>query len=289
MRPPLCPPELLTTTLSDDYPIHVRHWPAADAAAESAVLYLHGIQSHGGWFERSASLLAHASGLGVFLPDRRGSGVNPEPRGDVVSGERWLADLDELAACLAEQHGIRRLAVVGVSWGGKLAVAWALRQPGRVASLLLITPGVFPAVGLSLPQTLRLVASLAGGGTLRVPIPLSDPALFTDYPEGQRFIRDDPRKLTEATARFLLHSRLLDRRLQRLPGGVLEPPTTLLLAGRDRIIDSPATERWLRRICRAAPAVEIFGSEEHTLEFSADPSRFEQTLGAWAEGLRRGV
>ena len=115
----------------------------------AATIYLHGIQSHGGWYEWSASLLADGENP-VLMPDRRGSGLNQAARGDVPCFRRWLEDLDELSAWARSEFGIERFDVVGVSWGGKLAAAWALERPELVSRLLLIAPGLFPAVGVGL-------------------------------------------------------------------------------------------------------------------------------------------
>lgn len=79
MCTPHSPPEFHSWTMSDGYVLHGRLWHPAGIARDGAILYLHGIQSHGGWFEWSASLLAHL-GYPVLLPDRRGSGLNRPAR-----------------------------------------------------------------------------------------------------------------------------------------------------------------------------------------------------------------
>ena len=60
MRRPDLPPAPNSWTLSDGYVLQGRVWRPASGAARCAVLYLHGIQSHGAWFEWSAGRLALA-------------------------------------------------------------------------------------------------------------------------------------------------------------------------------------------------------------------------------------
>jgi hypothetical protein len=66
-----------------------------------ALLYLHGIESHGGWFLAAAEGLAER-GATTYLLDRRGSGLNLEParrravRGGAARGRAAL-----LCACQA--------------------------------------------------------------------------------------------------------------------------------------------------------------------------------------------
>lgn len=267
--------------MSDGYVLRGRLWLPHNESARRACLYLHGIQSHGGWFEWSAGLLAKTGGA-VILPDRRGSGLNPEARGDTPAAERWLADLDELADWTAREFGVPRLDVVGVSWGGKLAAAWAVRRPQFVTRLLLIAPGISPIVDLPLRVKFRVAVSLLFGPEQRYDIPLNDPALFTDDAAGRRFIADDPLKLTRVSARFLYCSRALDRALHRAPARSFTVPIALVLAGRDRIICNERTEAWVRRVASEPPVIVQFTEAAHTLEFEAEAAAFADWLSGWA-------
>ncbi len=287
MRAPLTPPEIRCWHVSDGYELRGRVWAPAQPGTLMAVLYLHGIQSHGGWFEWSASCLAQA-GVPVLLADRRGSGLNGAARGDAPAAERWLDDLDELADWAGREWQVQRFAVVGVSWGGKLAVAWALRRPERVARLLLIAPGLFPAVDVGLRVRLRIGAALLTHPEREFPIPLNDPALFTDDPAGRAFIAADPLKLTRATARFLYESARLDRALRRAAPRSLQTDTTLVLAGRDRIIRNARTTTWLRQVVVQPITVHDFPAAAHTLEFESDLVGFGEVLRRWAQtSIRR--
>lgn len=287
MRPPLSPPRRQVWTLSDGYRLAGRVWPPTDAAPTRAILYVHGIQSHGGWYEWSASILAR-TGVAVVLPDRRGSGLNQEGRGDVPSADRWLTDLDELASWCESEWGTKELGLVGVSWGGKPALLWAVRNPVRAAHLLLIAPGFFPRVGPSPLQRVAIVTAIAMRRRTYFPIPLSDPALFTDNPAGRDFIRRDPLKLERGTARLMYASFILDRRLARLRPGELRLPTTLLLAGQDRIIRNSLTGKWLQALTRGAARLQTFPDAAHTLEFSARPEEFVQALETWRDRTQNG-
>jgi acylglycerol lipase len=265
--------------MSDGYEIRGRIWPPAPGASRPLFLYLHGIQSHGGWFEWSASLLAQR-GAAVLLPDRRGSGLNQAGRGDTPSGERLLRDCDELIDAVAANA--QEVIPVGVSWGAKLAVLCALRRPRQVWRLILIAPGLFPKVDIGLRARIRVAVALARDPARRFAIPLSDPALFTENPEGRTFIRNDPLKLEEATARFLFHSTLLDRRVKRILPGALAATPAMLLADRDRIVRSDATSRWLKRTA-ASRATACTLPAAHTLEFEPDLRPFQQVLEAWRD------
>lgn len=278
MRTPLTPPQFTQWRLSDGYVVRGRVW--SPRAPIGSIVYLHGIQSHGGWYEWSAAVLADC-GWRVIMPDRRGSGLNERDRADAPSIERWLLDVEEIAAAGVDSDLPARM--VGLSWGGKVAVSVVLRQPRRWSRLLLITPGIFPAVDVGFWQRLRIGRALLADPTRLFEIPLQEPRLFTDNPSGQQFIAEDGQKLTHATARFLFHSSRLDARLRRLAPGSLRTPTALLLAGNDEIIRNEPTEKWARRCCGGELAVENFERDAHTLEFAADVTRYERFLRHWAK------
>jgi len=281
MRPPLTPPDLKTWKVMDGYRIRGRIWNKDRPRSRRGILYLHGIQSHGGWFEWSASILAQSGDL-VVVPDRRGSGLNEDKRGDVFGRARWCEDVEWLRRALAGEYGIETLDIVGVSWGGKLAAGIGIQNPPWLRRLLLITPGIFPAVDVGMLERLRIgSALLLGQGDRHFEIPLSDPTLFTDNPAGQKFIADDRLKLTHATARFLWHSSRFDRMLRRVPDNLLRVPTTVWLAGHERIIRNKPTRRWCERVCATPPQIREFTGDHHTLEFAADASAFEAALREW--------
>jgi alpha-beta hydrolase superfamily lysophospholipase len=273
-------------TAGDGYRWGYRHYPAA-REARAQVVCIHGIQSHGGWYEYSCRRLAEA-GFEVYFLDRRGAGLNDEARGDAPGFRRLLDDIAEFLRHLrgAREADARPTALpvfmVAISWGGKLGAALQRRHPGLTDGLALLCPGFCPRVRPSRRERLGILWSrLVAPGRL-FPVPLSDPELFTATPHWQRFIRDDPRALRRATARFFIESVRLDgyllwaRRHVRLP-------VLLLLAEHDRIIDNVRTRAYVGRF--PSPDVEVheYPGAHHTLEFEPDPGRFVTDLLRWLD------
>src|SRR5205823_1892810 len=159
------------------------------------VVYIHGIQSHGGWYEHSCRELSR-SGYNVSFLDRRGAGLNEQARGDTPSFRRLLDDLAEyltkLPRAVTREDKVVKLPVflVAVSWGGKLAVALERRHPGLVDGLVLLCPGFFPRGGPSLRQRLAIVWARVTAPRRLFPVPLDDPALFTATPRWPQLLRD---------------------------------------------------------------------------------------------------
>jgi alpha-beta hydrolase superfamily lysophospholipase len=284
-----------TYTAGDGYRWHYRHYAAA-GTPRGWVVCLHGIQSHGGWYTYSCERLAEAGFMVDFL-DRRGSGLNQQDRGDAPSFRRLLDDVAEFlrgsAECGARSaeckmtetpHSALRIPhfLVGISWGGKLAVALQRRHPGLVDGLALLCPGFFARVRPPLRQRLAILwARLRSPGRL-FPIPLNDPELFTTTPHWQRFIADDPLGLREATARLLIESVRLAGYLHVVPRHV-RMPILVLLAEHDRIIDNRRTRRYVERFATTDREIIEYPGAHHTLEFEPEPDRFVADLRRWLE------
>src|SRR5438132_8640190 len=137
MNSPAAQYSIAEHTAGDGYRWKYRRY-APDGPPRAHVVFVHGIQSHGGWYEYSCERLRQAGFLVSFL-DRRGSGLNEQDRGDAPGFRRLL---DDVAEFLYLPHATTvPLFLGGISWGGKLAVALQRRSPGLVNGLLLLCPG----------------------------------------------------------------------------------------------------------------------------------------------------
>ncbi|NLX13051.1 MAG: alpha/beta hydrolase [Phycisphaerales bacterium] len=270
--------ESIRLRLSDGYEAFARLWRPEQP--RGAILYLHGIQSHGRWFEVSARRLADA-GFMVLLPDRRGSGRNDIDRGHADSAYLLLRDATEALDELHTRTGFDRLHVIGVSWGGKVAAALYGHAPTRISSLTLVAPGLFPKVDLPLGTKLRVGWSALVRRKRLFDIPLNDPRLFTANVEYQAFLRNDPLALHQVTASFLLASRKMDKLARHMTRHSSATPLHLFLAGHDQIIDNDRTRRFVTGLGWPNTKITEYPSAEHTLEFETDPEPYFQNLRDW--------
>lgn len=91
----------------------------------------HGAPGLGSRAEPKASFGPLADRLRVVVFDARGSGASDgEPP---YSHEQWAADVDGLR----EWMGVEQVVMAGGSYGGFIAMEYALRYPGRVSALVL--------------------------------------------------------------------------------------------------------------------------------------------------------
>jgi proline iminopeptidase len=77
-----------------------------------------------------------AEGRQLVYYDQRGGGRSPVPRSVPVGWREQVADLEALRGL----WGLERLTLAGYSWGGLLALLYALEHPERVGRLALVSP-----------------------------------------------------------------------------------------------------------------------------------------------------
>ena len=271
-------PDLWTWTASDGYPILVASWSPQDAPRGRVVL-IHGVQSHQGWYQGLGRRLAEA-GFETHCADRRGSGGNTRERGHTPSAVRLVDDITELLESFDIRAPNVPTAVVGISWGGKLAILAAARSPNWIKALALVCPGMQPRVGVTFGERLRIALAYFTNRRKKFPLPLGDPALFTTSPVGQAFIANDPLGLREATAGLLAASNFLDRSVAKAPTRVMQP-ILLMLASEDRIVNNAKTREYIDRFASQDRTVIEYPGAHHTLEFEPDPGLYARELAGW--------
>ncbi len=105
------------------------------AAPRAPVLFIHGGPGSGhGYFLPTLTL---ADQRAVILYDQLDAGLSDRP-GDPANWtvERFVSEIDAIRAAL----GLRRLHVVGHSWGSTIALEYAARRPAGLRSLTLGSP-----------------------------------------------------------------------------------------------------------------------------------------------------
>jgi pimeloyl-ACP methyl ester carboxylesterase len=124
---------------------HTIHYSVEGSGPD--VLLIHGWASSQRMWERPASRLASA-GFRAWALDLPGCG---ESRSfGATNGWYTIPNLTGVVAAFAERVGIERMALVGHSMGGSIALELTDRRPEAVSALVLVSPAVGGRLGLSL-------------------------------------------------------------------------------------------------------------------------------------------
>jgi L-alanine-DL-glutamate epimerase-like enolase superfamily enzyme/pimeloyl-ACP methyl ester carboxylesterase len=236
-------------TMSDGYDIHYRLWGPENGS--DVLVVLHGGMSHSAWQRPLANAVRARSKLSVFAPDRRGCGLNGV-RGDLASADRSIEDVVEHLRMLAGRF--KRIHLAGWCQGGQYAAVAAqrLQDEGALATLLLITPGLFWNARFRsvIDMTERVVQALLTHFELApdreqsfAPIPLQATD-FTQAPDGLDFIDADALKTTEVTLKSVI---VMDEVQERSWEAILDVrlPVFAMTATADRIVDNQKVRAYL--------------------------------------------
>jgi alpha-beta hydrolase superfamily lysophospholipase len=275
------PFEIASFVTSGGYKLHYRHFQPV-GMSKGTIVFIHGIQSHGGWYETSCKKFAQA-GYRVLFLDRRGSGLNEVSRGDSPSFRTLLDDLKEfLQYQRKEIAGATPLILGAISWGGKIAFGLEIRMASLVDGFILLAPGFCPKVHPTRKERFFIALGSLFSPRRLFNIPLNDPELFTSNPVAQKFLKEDPLALRKATARFLLDSVRLDFYL-RIFRTKISKPILLLIAGQDKIIDNEKTIAFVKRFASGSLTVREYPEAHHTFEFEPEPQKHIEEIEEWLQ------
>jgi len=150
------------------------------------LLLVHGFGGAKEDFDDHVELLADDHTVVTF--DHRGHGASDKPA-DVDSYTLARLEADTLA--VADAAGLDRFRLLGHSMGGMVARGLALRQPERVAALVLMdtSPGPIPGIDPAMMEAAAWLALEHGKNALREVL---DDAAPLDNPAHQRVLAERP-------------------------------------------------------------------------------------------------
>lgn len=254
-----------------------REWlPEKSVDNHEVVLCLHGVESHSEWFNDVALALAER-GFAVFAYDRAGWGQSAGLAGDLSSYTQAINQLCEIVNQLREKY--TRVHLVGLSWGAMFALYTTLRRVILFDSLTLIAPGICPKQGVGFWAGVKIAAYLLTR-QFRQTVPLNiDLTHFTNVAEKTAYLINDKYRTKNITAGFAWETLKMRKFCHEFCGRRAMPPSLLLLAGDDKIIDNTATRALF---FRTSTEVEEIPFTAHSLVFEC-PERVANAISRLAQ------
>ncbi len=216
------------------------------ATPQALLMILHGFGEHSGRYVSFAQALAQ-QGLCVAAPDLWGHGLSGGARGDL--GEVDSLDLRRMTEeVFLPASGQKSYALFGHSFGGLLAIQWALAVSPQAPRCLIVQSPLLD-VGFPIPWWKRAAALTCARLWPSCPLSmnLDVGALSRDPSVGRAYLADPlvHNRMSARTYRSML--RVRDDAFAR--ARTLASPTLLLCGTADRIISVEAAQRWYEQLC----------------------------------------
>lgn len=252
---------------------------------EDAILYLHGIESHMGWFKDMADKLQE-KGFCIYAFDRRGSGLSKEERGHIDSYKILINDIYDVIGNIRRNYPKRRLYLTGICGGGRFAADFAGHDPASIDGLILISPAIKTKVTLPIRSKFDVLFSSFFNPKKKIPSPLRED-MFTKNERYINFIKGDTLSLHHLTARFYRELVLMDFVLSKRVFNI-DIPMLTILAEDDAIVNNDALIRWHRNLRARDKTLKVFLGCCHFLPFQENLDEIVDFITQWIKQRKGG-
>lgn len=265
-----------TYASSDGYLLHYRSW--GNEAANDIVVMLHGGVSHSGWQYPLGVAFTKQTTCRFIAVDRRGSGLNRDGRGHLVSVEQELKDVVILLRELAGNG--RNIHLAGWCFGGQIASLVAAHPDikGHISSLIMITPGfrfterygdILVRATHSVKQVLKNIQFESPRDIDYFPVPLAVED-FTDDEALQKLMEADDLLLRNVTMNTIdVWQELADLSRSELISSAENMRVLCILANEDRLVNNQEVAEYLQRRYGDNKTEIIWLSGHHAIQFTA--------------------
>ena len=268
-----------TTALktADGLDLYVRRWLAEDVPHRWTFVIVHGLGEHGGRYQHLGEWFA-PQGATVYAMDLRGHGRSGGQRGHAPSLSALLDDIDAVVVRARTESG-GPVVLIGHSFGGLLAVAFALKYPDHIDRAVFSAPAFIarvkvPAWKRTLAGVLPKVAPKASfANEIDANVLSHDPATAPAY-------RSDPLVHNQITAG--LYGDTIARGeefIARAPE--LRVPFLLMHGRDDQIVDPVGSQRFFARATVPERAFCLYPGLYHEIFNELEHEKVFQDIESW--------
>jgi alpha-beta hydrolase superfamily lysophospholipase len=265
-------------TAGDGASLYCRQWKPLQPKA--ILLLVHGIAEHSGRYETLGQRLAQQH-FAVWAPDQRGHGRSPGRRGDCLSIDQLVADLDAFVRKAADSCPSLPRVMVGHSLGGLLALTYAVQHHDRIRAVAVSSPALQLTRPISPLKTFVVTAASRIRPLLSFHNGVNPRNLCRDADVVKAY-RRDPLVHRVITARCAIAVRDAMRDSLSLADR-LRVPCLILQAGEDKVCLPEAAARFSKAIVRAPVTFRRYDGLYHELFNEPERQRVIDDLVRWLE------
>jgi alpha-beta hydrolase superfamily lysophospholipase len=266
-----------TVETADGLDLYVRRWEAEGVPHLWTFVIVHGLGEHGGRYQHLAAWFV-PRGASVYAMDHRGHGRSGGQRGHAPSLKALLDDID-IVVMRARRESGGPVVLIGHSFGGLLAIAYALDHPDRIDRAIISAPALVarvkvPAWKRVLARVLPRIAPKASFANEIDPNVLShDPSIGPTY-------TSDPLVHNQITAGMYGDTIARgDEFILRAPE--LRVPFLLLHGADDQIVDPLGSQRFFAGAKAPGQDFHLYPGFYHEIFNEVEQERVFQDIESW--------
>lgn len=261
----------------DGLDLFVHHWHAEGVPKQWTFVIVHGLGEHSGRYRHMAEWFAPL-GADLHAMDLRGHGRSGGQRGYAPSLKALLDDIDIVIA-RARAGSDAPVVIVGHSFGGLLAIAFALGRPDHVDKAVFSAPLLMPKV--KVPAWKRAIAGV---------LPRVAPRLALSNEVDARLLSHDPEVASAYVNDPLVHDRITgglygdtiargEEFIRRAPE--LRVPFLLMQGRDDEIVDPIGSQRFFARATASDRAFCVYPGMYHEIFNEVEQEKVFADIESW--------
>ena len=269
--------------------IYRQSWlPEAGVTPRGAVVIVHGLGEHSGRYAHVAAPMV-AMGFAVHALDHRGHGKSDgAPRAFIDRFAHAVADVDQIVDHATREQRGKPVFLLGHSMGGTMGLSYAIKNPAKLAGLMLSGPAV-ALVGA--PPLMAPIAKILSRVMPKLGLFPIDPGAVSRDAEAVAAYASDPLNCHgKVPARTLGE---IVKFVEVLPALVqaIELPLLVLHGGDDKLAGVAGSEGVVKRASSSDKTLKIYPGLYHEIfnERPDDRARVLADLCAWLDAHAGGA
>jgi alpha-beta hydrolase superfamily lysophospholipase len=266
-----------TLKTADGLDLYVRRWQAENVPHRWTFVVAHGLGEHGGRYRHLAEWFAPL-GATVYAMDHRGHGLSGGQRGHTPSLNALLDDMDAVVMRARTESG-GPVVLIGHSFGGLLAIAYALAHPDHIDKAVFSAPLLIPKV--KVPAWKRPLTKILPRLAPRVAVSNEvDANLLSHDPEIARRYASDPLVHDRITGG--LYGDTIARGEEFIArAGEIRVPFLLMQGRDDQVVDPIGSQRFFAAATAPERAFCLYPGMYHEIFNEVDQAKVFQDVDSW--------
>jgi alpha-beta hydrolase superfamily lysophospholipase len=262
---------------ADGTDLFLRRWQADALPHQWTFIVVHGLGEHGGRYQQLAEWFTPL-GATVYAMDQRGHGRSGGQRGHAPSMKVLLDDIEAVVERARDESGAP-LVMIGHSFGGLLAIAYALDRPTQLDRAVFSAPALLPKVRVpAWKQALaRVLPKVAPRTSFTNEI---DPDVLSHDPAIARTYTTDPLVHKQITA-GLYASTIAQGEAFIARAPELRVPFLLLHGRDDQIVDPIGSQRFFAGATAPGRAFCLYPGLYHEIFNEVEHEKVFQDIESW--------